>query len=69
MYRTFNRQRFAFYWNKRGICSEKFTKCSLHSPHAGCIIVALYWLNYTMENILASERRKWIDGMQRMRLV
>lgn len=51
------------------ICSEKFTKCSLHSPSTGCIIVALYWLDYTIENSLASERRKWIDGMQRMRFV
>ena len=51
------------------ICAEKFTKCSLHSPSTGCIIVALYWLDYTIENSLASERRKWIDGMQRMRFV
>ena len=69
MYRATKRQRFAFDSNKRGICGEKFTKCSLHSSYVGCIIVALYWLDYTMKNTLASERRKWIDGMQRMRLV
>ena len=69
MYRTRGRQKSAYGRKKKMTCSEKFTKCSLHSPYTGCIIVALYWLDYTMKNTLASERRKWIDGMQRMRLV
>ncbi len=27
-------------------CGEKFTKCSLHSGGAGCIIGAIYWMDY-----------------------
>ena len=30
------------------ICAEKFTKCSLHCSYAGCIMVALYWMDYAI---------------------
>ncbi len=32
------------------LCGEKFTKCSLHSQTAGCIMIALYWMDYANMN-------------------
>ena len=40
-------------------CGEKFTKCSLHTRKAGCIIVAIYWMAYALSIPYARTRVFW----------
>lgn len=44
--------------NSLGIfCGEKFTKYSLHSQRAGCIMVAIYWMDYAPKKRTVSGSR------------